>query len=42
MQNEPEITLQLAKDHGLTEDEYQRILNLIGRTPNFTELGIFR
>ena len=41
MQNEPEITLQLVKDHGLTEDEYRRILDLIGRTPNFTELGIF-
>ena len=41
MQNEPEITLQLAKDHGLTENEYRRILDLIGRTPNFTELGIF-
>ena len=41
MQNEPEITLQLVKDHGLTGEEYQRILNLIGRTPNFTELGIF-
>ena len=41
MQNEPEVTLQLAKDHGLTEDEYRRILDLIGRTPNFTELGIF-
>ena len=41
MQNEPEITLQLVKDHGLTEDEYRRILDLIGRKPNFTELGIF-
>ncbi|MCH2605181.1 MAG: phosphoribosylformylglycinamidine synthase subunit PurL [Nitrospinales bacterium] len=41
MQNEPEITLQLVKDHGLTGEEYRRILNLIGRTPNFTELGIF-
>ena len=41
MQNEPEITLQLVKDHGLTEKEYRRILDLIGRTPNFTELGIF-
>ena len=41
MQNEPKITLQLVKDHGLTEDEYRRILDLIGRTPNFTELGIF-
>ncbi len=41
MQNEPEVTLQLAKDHGLTGKEYRRILDLIGRTPNFTELGIF-
>ena len=41
MQKEPEITLQLVKDHGLTEDEYRRILDLIGRKPNFTELGIF-
>ena len=41
MQNEPEVTLQLVKDHGLTENEYRRILDLIGRTPNFTELGIF-
>ena len=41
MQNEPEITAQLVKDHGLTGDEYRRILDLIGRQPNFTELGIF-
>ena len=41
MQNEPEITPQLIKDHGLTGEEYRRILDLIGRTPNFTELGIF-
>jgi phosphoribosylformylglycinamidine synthase subunit PurL len=41
MQNEPEITSQLVKDHGLTSDEYRRILDLLGRPPNFTELGIF-
>ncbi len=41
MQNEPEITAQLVKDHGLTGEEYRRILDLIGRKPNFTELGIF-
>jgi phosphoribosylformylglycinamidine synthase II len=41
MQNEPEITSQLVKDHGLTSDEYRRILDLLGRAPNFTELGIF-
>ena len=38
---EPEINEQLIKDHGLAPDEYQRILDLIGRTPTFTELGIF-
>ncbi|MEC7785415.1 MAG: AIR synthase related protein, partial [Nitrospinota bacterium] len=41
MQNEPEVSLQLVKDHGLTSNEYKRILDLIGRSPNFTELGIF-
>ncbi len=38
---EPEINEQLIKDHGLAPDEYQRILDLMGRTPTFTELGIF-
>src|SRR6266850_39926 len=27
--------------HGLTDDEYQRILQILGREPNETELGIF-
>jgi phosphoribosylformylglycinamidine synthase len=31
----------LAREHNLTEPEYQRILSLLGRTPTFTELGIF-
>jgi phosphoribosylformylglycinamidine synthase subunit PurL len=39
--NEPEVTPQLAAEHGLKPDEYDRILTLIGRTPTFTELGIF-
>ncbi len=38
---EPEITPALAASHGLKPDEYARILKLIGRTPSFTELGIF-
>ena len=38
---EPEITPALIAEHGLKPDEYQRILNLIGRVPSFTELGIF-
>ena len=41
MTNEPEVNLQLALDHGLNEDEYEKILNILGRTPTYTELGIF-
>ena len=38
---EPEITGDLIAAHGLKPDEYARILDIIGRTPSFTELGIF-
>ncbi len=38
---EPEITPDLIEAHGLKPDEYERILQIIGRTPSFTELGIF-
>lgn len=38
---EPEITPDLIKNHGLSEWEYDRIIELIGRKPNFTELGCF-
>jgi len=38
---EPEITADLIAAHGLKPDEYQRILEIIGREPTFTELGIF-
>jgi len=38
---EPEITPELIAAHGLKPDEYARILDIIGRTPSFTELGIF-
>src|SRR3954453_20655244 len=41
IRNEPAITPNLVADHGLKPDEYDRILKLIGRTPSFTELGIF-
>ena len=41
MQKMPTVTLQLALDHGLTADEYQRILHHLGRTPTFEELGVF-
>jgi phosphoribosylformylglycinamidine synthase len=39
--NEPKITPELVAEHGLKPDEYQRILDLIGREPTLTELGIF-
>ncbi len=39
--NEPEITSELVAAHGLKPEEYERILQLIGRPPTFTELGIF-
>ncbi len=38
---EPEFTLELAIEHGLNKEEYERILKILGRTPTFTELGIF-
>ncbi|HEY6906436.1 MAG TPA: phosphoribosylformylglycinamidine synthase subunit PurL [Ignavibacteriaceae bacterium] len=38
---EAEVTPELAYEHGLTEEEYKRIIKILGRTPTFTELGIF-
>ncbi|WP_207102459.1 phosphoribosylformylglycinamidine synthase subunit PurL [Paracoccus shandongensis] len=38
---EPTITPDLIAAHGLKPDEYDRILQIIGREPTFTELGIF-
>jgi phosphoribosylformylglycinamidine synthase II len=35
------ITPDIIRDHGLTPDEYQKILDLMGREPTLTELGIF-
>jgi len=39
--NEPKVNLELALNHGLTEEEYEKIINILGREPNYTELGIF-
>ena len=38
---EPAITPDLIASHGLSQDEYERILEIVGREPTFTELGIF-
>jgi phosphoribosylformylglycinamidine synthase len=37
---DPVITPALVAEHGLTPDEYQRLIALLGREPKFTELGI--
>src|SRR3954468_8660200 len=37
----PDITPELIAAHGLKPDEYQRVLDLIGREPSITELGVF-
>ena len=36
-----EITAEIVASHGLSEDEYQQVLTIMGRQPNLTELGIF-
>ncbi len=38
---ELEINVDVAKELGLIPDEYDRIIKIMGRTPNFTELAIF-
>jgi phosphoribosylformylglycinamidine synthase len=35
------VDLELAREHGLTEQEYACILEILGRVPTFPELGIF-
>ncbi len=37
----PEITDALLDDHNLSREEYKRIVELIGREPNWVELGVF-
>ncbi len=36
-----QVTPELLAQHGLTPDEYQRILAALGRLPSLTELGIY-
>ncbi len=35
------ITKDLVAQHGLSDDEYKKILDILGREPNLTELGLF-
>jgi phosphoribosylformylglycinamidine synthase len=39
--SEPKATLGLARELGLTADEYDRIIQRLGREPTYTELGLF-
>ncbi|MEE8227567.1 MAG: phosphoribosylformylglycinamidine synthase subunit PurL [Kiloniellales bacterium] len=38
---QPEVTQEVAAQHGLSPDEYAQVLEILGRTPNLLELGIF-
>ena len=38
---DPKVTPELVAKHGLTPEEFERIKKILGREPNFTELGIF-
>ena len=38
---DPAITPHLVTEHGLTPEEYELILEILGREPTFTELGVF-
>ncbi len=35
------ISPEVIAEHGLSEDEFATIVEILGRTPNFTELGVF-
>jgi phosphoribosylformylglycinamidine (FGAM) synthase-like enzyme len=39
--NERNVTLELALMHGLNEEEYEKIFQILSCKPNYTELGIF-
>ena len=39
--SEPAITPELVAKHNLTSAEYQKVLEILGRVPTYTELGIF-
>jgi phosphoribosylformylglycinamidine synthase len=38
---QPTVTPRMVKDHGLSDEEYKKIIEILGREPNYTELGIF-
>ncbi len=38
---QPPVTPEVVASHGLTPEEYRKIVKLLGREPNHTELGVF-
>ena len=41
VEEEPAVDIDLALKQGLSKDEYEKILELLGRVPTYTELGIY-
>ncbi len=41
MKTEPIVTIEVARELGLTDAEYQMVLEFLGRTPSYTELGMY-
>jgi phosphoribosylformylglycinamidine synthase len=41
MFHEPEINEELGAEHGLNKEEFDLVFEILGRSPSFTELGIF-
>ena len=41
MSKYPAINEQLIKEHGISKDEYSKIISILKREPTFVELGIF-
>ncbi len=39
--SQPKITPELIEEHGISPDEYERLKEIMGREPNYTELGVF-
>ncbi len=41
MINYPKVTLEIATEHGLKKEEYKKIQHILGRDPNYVELGVY-
>jgi phosphoribosylformylglycinamidine synthase len=41
IETEIKVTAEIAAEHGLSPEEYARVLKILAREPNITELGIF-